>query len=336
MNTILINEYEQIYRMLGARVRKIENQSILVTGATGLIGGYLVEFLVWMNEQHNANIKICAVATSPYNRTGVEYIQCDLSAHDSFQTNRKFNYIIHAASPTDPTIYATNPIGVMKTNIVGTTQILDVAARSNAQVVFLSSGEVYGHNRDHDFTEHDPCMVDTRTARACYPGAKIAAEALCQSYAQTHNLHINIVRPGFVYGPNISDKSMRVNAQFLRQAMARKNILLNSQGNQRRSWIYVADVVSGILFVLLGAQRGDVFNIAVPQAVATIYEYAKALAQITGVNVEIADGARDVIMADSVLNADGLMTLGWRAQYSLESGLRQTVEIKSLACIDTE
>ncbi|MBR1953532.1 MAG: NAD-dependent epimerase/dehydratase family protein [Alphaproteobacteria bacterium] len=278
MNTILINEYEQIYNMLGERVQEFENQSILVTGATGLIGGYILDFLVWMNKQHNANIQIYAVATSYCERDGVKYIQCDLSIPNSLSIKTKFHQIIHAAGPTDPTIYATNPIGVMKTNIIGTMQILDVAVQSNARVVFLSSGEVYGHNRDHDFTECDPCIVDTRTARACYPAAKIAAEALCQSYAQTHNLYINIVRPGFVYGPNIADKSMRVNAQFLRQAMARKNILLNSQGNQRRSWVYVADVASGILFVMLNASRGDNYNIANNKSVATIYQYACTMA----------------------------------------------------------
>ncbi len=336
MNTILINEFVQIYNMLGDSVQKIKNQSILVTGATGLIGGYILDFLVWMNKQHNTNIQIYAIATSHCERYGVNYIQCDLSIPNSLSIKTKIHRIIHAAGPTDPTIYATNPIGVMKTNIIGTMQILDVAVQSNARVVLLSSGEVYGHNRDHDFTECDPCIVDTRTARACYPAAKIATEALCQSYAQTHNLHINIVRPGFVYGPNVADKSMRVNAQFLRRAMVEKNILLKSQGNQRRSWVYVADVASGILFVMLNASRGDDYNIANNKSVATIYQYACTMAQIAGVNVEIANGARGAIRADSVLNADRLMCLGWRPQYGLESGIRQTLKIKSLSCTVAE
>ena len=330
MNTILEHELEQIYRELGNRTDAFANQSILITGATGLIGSYLVDFFVWLNKNHNSNVKIFATATSARHSpdSNITYIQCDLSIPNTFNSTHKFDRIIHAAGPTDPKIYAQNPAGVMKTNIIGTMQILDTAIKSNTQVLFISSGEVYGNNTDHAFTEQDKCTIDTRTARACYPAAKAACEALCQSYANMHDLHINIVRPGFVYGPNISDTSSRVNAYFLRSAISGTNIVLNSYGNQKRTWVYVADTASAILHVLLNAPRGEIYNIAAPQSVATIYEHACELANITGINVEIAPNATMATNADSVLDATKLTTLGWRAHYDLATGLKHCVLLK--------
>ncbi len=336
MNTILTNEFEQIYKLVGGQIGKWAGQSVLITGATGLIGGYLVDFFIWLNQVHNTNIKIYATTRAKKQHDGVSYIQCDLSVPNSFNPVYKFDRIIHAASPTDPSVYAQNPIGVMKTNIIGTMQILDTAIKTGAQVLFISSGEVYGNNTDHAFAENDKCTVNTQTARSCYPAAKVACESLCQSYAQTHGLHVNIVRPGFVYGPNISDKSMRVNAQFLQSAIMGKNLILSSRGNQRRSWVYVADVVGAILYVMSNARRGEIYNIANPMSVASIYEYARTMAQVAGVNVLFAPNATTAINADSILDTTKLINLGWRAQWDLESGIKNTFDIKSLACIDTE
>ena len=328
MNTILTTEFEHIYNTLGDRVGALSNKTILITGATGLIGSYIVDFLIWLNNLHDTNIKIVATATSPDPQIGIEYIQCDLSVPNAFNPTHKFDYIIHATGPTDPVIYAQNPADVMKTNIISTIQILEQASKKNAQILYISSGEIYGNNTDHAFTESDKCQINLNTARACYPAAKAACEALCQSYAQMHNLHTNIVRPGFVYGPNVSDTSMRVNAQFLRNAIAGKNLTLQSQGNQKRSWVYVADTASAILCVMLNAPQGEAYNIAPPQSTATIYEYACAMARTAGVNVEISPTATATTNADSVLDAAKLINLGWQPQYDLEQGIKHTLQQK--------
>ena len=332
MNTILMTEFERVYGILGDRVGAFANQTILITGATGLIGSWVVNFFKWMNVRHNANIQIVATATSQNSQNGVEYIQCDLSIPNSFDSKRKFDRIIHAAGPTDPVIYAKNPAGVMKTNFIGTMQILDNAIKTGAQVLFISSGEVYGNNTDHAFTEDDKCTINTQAARSCYPAVKVACESLCQSYAAMNDLHINIVRPGFVYGPNISDKSTRVNAQFLRCAIAGKNLALGSRGNQRRSWVYVADAASAILYVMLNAPRGGVYNIATPDSVASIYEYACIMARVAGVNVDVAPNAPVATNADSILSGKKLITMGWQPQWGLEYGIQNTI----FSCVNAE
>ena len=340
MNTILISEMEKIRTILGEQLNTLCNKSVLVTGATGLIGSYVVDFLVYMNTQYNMDIHITAVATNKNrlkSRFGkhknLKFIQSNLDVPGTFKSRQKFDMIIHAACPTDPKIYADAPADIIKTNVIGTIQMLDVARKSNARFLFVSSGEVYGHNTDHIFTEKDTLNVDARTTRACYPASKITAEVLCQSYAQMYNMHINIVRPCFVYGPNIGRAAARVNAMFLKAAINKKNIVLNSAGNQMRSWCHVADAAGAILCVLLNAPCGDVYNIVGKNSNATIYQFACQLAQITNVNVEMPTNCKKIYGADSVISGRKITKLGWKPQYDLKNGLKHTVDIESLTCI---
>lgn len=337
---------DDIRYILGEGTESLRGRRILITGATGLIGLYMIDFLIWLNQQYDMDLKIYAAAQSleklnkrfGNQKQNLIFLECDLSLPETFTTQEQFDFIIHGASPTDPAIFATNPIGVINTNIIGTMQILGNAIKSNARFLFISSGEVYGHNTGKSFTESDPAIISTQTSRLCYPAAKIACEAACISAAQMHNLDINIVRPCFIYGHTISDTSSRVNAQFQRQVISGQNILLKSAGNQVRSWCYVADTVSAILYVLCNGISGETYNIANPESVASIYEYASILANIAGVEVNFAPGATHnrAKKSDSILNADKLLALGWRPVFDLKTGLQHSFALKSLACVYNE
>lgn len=334
MNAILLTEFDDIYKRLESVLHKLNNKAILITGATGLIGCYLVKFLLYLNERHNMGINIYATSTSLqklYDRFGSEnanlhYLQMDLSVSVKF--HRKFNFVIHAAGVTSPDVFANNPVGVMRTNLIGTMSVLDSAIMAHGgRFLFISSGEIYGNNiTDVPFVETDNGNINCTVVRSGYPESKRACETLCMSYEQQYGIHVNVARLCYIYGPTITQNSMRVDAQCLRAALNGENIVLNTMGNQRRTWCYVADATAGILQILLCAKSGAVYNVAHTKSIATIFEYATTLANIAGVRVCIS--ANIYGGGNSILDGTKLIELGWQPQYDLQTGLLHTFNIK--------
>ena len=330
MNAIMIAEFEKIRAALGDEICKMQGRAILITGATGLIGSYLTEFLIYMNENHALGVQIFAASSSPdklaarfgVSRNDLQFEVADLSRQFIFP--RKYDYVIHAASPAHPAAYMNNPVGVMRVNMFGTMSVLDSAIAQNGRMVFISSGEVYGASQG-PFDETCMCLTDLQNVRTCYGESKRAAEVLCISHAAQYGTNVNIARPCHVYGPTITDINTRADAQFLRRAACGQNIELHSTGRQRRSWCYVADAAAGILRILLCGNAGDAYNIANPASVATILEFAQTMANIAGVGV-VCSGT-DTSAPDCILNATKLMQIGWMPEYDQAAGLRHTLDI---------
>lgn len=336
MNSILVNEYAEIYADLGDIYAELTNARILITGATGLIGAYIVDFLLYMNEFHGLNMQIFATSTSGEKLIqrfgcasgGLHFIIADFCA----PTNRlgTFDYIIHSASPAHPDAYLHNPVGVMKANIIGTISLLDNIIGTHTRFVFISSGEIYGHNiAGRPFVETDVGAVDTMSLRACYPEAKRAAETLCVSYMSQYNADIVVVRPGHVYGPGVIAENNRADAQFLRSAIAGEMLKLTGDGMQTRTWCYVADAVSAILRVMMRGTRGGAYNIGTRESVATLRVFAETMARMAGVCASYGNASSSgEAKPDSILDGTRLIGIGWRAKYNLERGLAHTLAVK--------
>lgn len=331
MNPIVINEFDEIFQSLGDDIiAQMRGRLILITGACGLIGSYLTDFLSWMNATHGLNCQIWAHGSSRDklcrrfgDGTDLHFIEMDMACPTQFP--HRFDYIIHLASPAHPAAYAQNPVGVMRANIIGTDALLAGALAHGGRFLFVSSGEIYGHNNGAAFVETDMGTISTTTVRSCYPESKRAAETLCISHAAQYGTHVVIARPCYVYGPTITDSNTRADADFLRAAIDGRDIVLTGSGTQCRTWCYVADVAAAMLQILLRGKSGDVFNIASPHSVASICQYAEILANIAGVHVHIGNAPA---CGDSILDGTRLMNLGWRPKYDLTRGLRHTFEIK--------
>lgn len=339
INNIQMCEFKEIDKNFN--FEGLKDKSILITGANGLIGSYVIDYLTYLNSQKMYNIKIFAMSRSLEKmekrfakHPNLFYIEQDLNK--PLFLNNTFDFIIHAASNAHPLAFSKDPVGTMKTNLLGTMNLLEsIKDNQNTKFLYISTGEIYGNNVDKAFTEKDCGAVDSKLARSCYPESKRAAETLCMAYSQQYGIHTNVARLCYVYGPTITQDNSRADAQFLRNALDKKDIVLKSEGLQKRTYCYVADVVSALLTILTKAPSTEVYNIANKNSIVSIKEYAQTLANLAGTNLkfEIPNELEKrgySKSADSILDAQKLSQLGWIPQYDIKSGLEHTLKIKEM------
>lgn len=340
MYKLLKKDFEEVCINLPFDLKELHKKSFFITGASGLIGSYFIYFLDYLNREYDLAIKITALSRSKckleesFKGLDVEILEQDLNEKFVFDINA--DYVIHAASNAHPLAYSKDPVGTMKTNLLGTMNLLESIRKTETKFLYISSGEVYGSNVDHAFTEDDIGVVDSKTVRSCYPESKRAAETLCMAYNSQLGVNVNIARLCYIYGPTITETNSRADAQFLRNVLKGEDIVMKSLGEQRRTYCYVADVVSALLTILLKGSNGHFYNIANPSSIVSVKEYAENLCSLAGVNLRfvIPDEVekRGYSKAqDSILDATKLLTLGWKPLFDIKEGLKRTIEIKKEA-----
>lgn len=318
-------------------IEKIAGSSILVTGGNGLIGSNCIELLTYLNQSRNLHMSITAMCRNREKaearlggESGLRLLVQDVTA--GLDPSSEYDFIIHTAGLAHPLAYAKRPVEVMKTNFSGTMALLDYCTQRKARLLYVSSGEVYGENNGgRPFFETDAGTVDFNLPRACYSESKRAAETLCVSYHVQYGTDVVMARPGYIYGPGITQDNSRADAQFLRNVLGHDDIVMKSSGEQRRSYCHVYDCCSALLYILLLGESGSPYNIANKDSVATIREYAQTLADCGNVKLrfEIPDRveARGYSKAkESILCADKLEALGWRPVFGLREGLKETLQ----------
>ena len=315
---------------------KLSGTNILVTGATGLIGSTLVNALM-----SNPCLDYSVYASGRNMERGQKRFEKYLSL-DSFrfirydvmmplQSDVQFDYIIHAASNASPNAFSMSPVEIVKANISGVSNLIEYGmGHGMKRFLYVSSGEVYGEGDGRVMTEEYSGYVDCLNPRSCYPSSKRTAETLCVSYASEYGADVVIARPCHVYGPNFTESDNRVYAQFIRNILHEEDIVLKSKGEQVRSWCYVVDCVSALLYVLLKGASGEAYNIADPNSVLTIRQLAEMLAEI-GSRKVIMDIPSDIEksvfnpVSKSVFSVDKLERLGWKVSGNMYEKMSKTV-----------
>ena len=269
--------------------RKLKNSSILITWARGLIGSFLIDTIMFLNNNSDLNCHIYALGSSD---TGLErfkeyignncfsYIIQDVN--EGININGKIDYIIHLASNTHPVLYATHPISTILTNVLGTKNLLDYAVNNKCKrFLFASSVEIYGENKDNTelFDENYCGYINSNTLRAGYPESKRCGEALCQAYKEEKKLDIVIARIARSYGPTIKNDDSRAISQFINKALNNEDIVLKSEWIQVCSYTYVYDVVYGLLTILINGKNGECYNISYPESDITLRDMAELIAR---------------------------------------------------------
>lgn len=330
--------------------QKLQNKSIMISGATGLIGSFLIDVIFEKNLQDGLNCTVYALgrnkekAINRFSKYAEDphfiFIPYDVKQPIKMEEVDTVDYVLHLAANTHPMLYATDPIGTITTNLIGAQNMLEFSVEHNAtRFLFASSNEMYGENRgDVEFFDEDYCgYINCNTLRAGYPESKRCSEALCQAYKQQKGLDVVIARLTRSYGPTMSMADTKAVSQFIKKGIAGENIVLKSEGTQYFSYTYMADAVSGLLWVLLAGQNGEAYNIADESGDIQLRDLATNIAAINGKSVvfEIPDAVEASGYSKATkarLNGAKLKKLGWVPRYNIKTGMEKTISIlKSLA-----
>ncbi|MBU5368237.1 MULTISPECIES: NAD-dependent epimerase/dehydratase family protein [Enterococcus] len=347
-NEIYLNSIDYALTEFQELFNKFKNKTIMVTGATGLIGSTIIDLLLVANERFDLAATICALSRdekkiikrfeSIYSLANFNAVQYD--ANDALNIDLKgtVDFVIHAASNASPNLYNDFPVETMKSNFLGMMNILELVRQQkeeDTKVVYVSSSEVYGHiTGTLPLKEEDTGEVDILNPRSSYASSKRATETLCASYYKEFGVKTVIVRPGHIYGPSAKESDKRVSSLFVRKAIEGENIVMKSNGTQIRSYTYSLDCAIAILFSMAFGTPGQAYNISNVNSIITIKEMAETIARATNTKVlyDIAtskETANFNPMENASLDSQKLEKLGWFGLFNAEQGFKNTIDILS-------
>lgn len=329
----MINEFERIIKS-NTCMPILKSASIMITGATGTIGYYLVSLLMYYNDAYNANIKLyCPVrniqkAKKMYgNAKNLFFVEYELNQACTFDF--EVDYVIHCAGPTRSSYMVQYPVDTINAVYGGTEKLLHFFKNNGRKgFLYVSSVEIYGENYDADkiLTEETVGAVDTLKVRSSYPEAKRLAENLCVAYANQYGLPIKIVRLTQILGK--SDGDNRLIAYLCDCAKNKQNIVLKSDGKAIKAYCYIADCVSAMLYALVKGEN-IAYNVANEEMALSVYQLAKYVSQkyLDG-SVTIENSDSKIYPKSSVLVMDSkkLRDLGWRPEFGLEESLELLIK----------
>ncbi len=334
----------QLVAQLDLPWEKLKGKTLLISGASGLLGTFLIDVLMAKNAVSDLKCKVIAVCRNGEKARArfshyLHHGDLAILAHDvtlpfNQQELSSVDYILHLASNTHPLAYSTDPIGTITTNIIGTKNLLDLAKSANTErVLFASSVEVYGENRgDVELFEEDYCgYINCNTLRAGYPESKRCSEALCQAYIKQAGLDVVIARLARIYGPTMLMEDTKALSQFIKKGIAGEDIVLKSAGTQHYSYVYVSDAVAALLTILLKGACGEAYNIADEAGDVTLKALAESIAQTAGTQVKFElpsslEAAGYSTATKARLDGSKLKALGWKMETSVQDGVIKTIK----------
>lgn len=302
-------------------------QTILVTGGAGFVGSHLVQYLL-----DRGNLVLCLDNFFTGSKKNVvpflDNPNFELIRHDVITPILiEAAQIYHLACPASPVHYQNNPIKTLKTSVLGTLNMLGLAKRTRARLLFSSTSEVYGDPQVHPQPETYYGNVNPVGPRACYDEGKRAAETLVTGYREYNNTNVAIARIFNTYGPRMLPNDGRVVSNFICQALRDEDITIFGDGSQTRSFCYISDMVRGLVGLMESGQPGPV-NLGNPQEISVKDLANMALAAIPESRSRIVyqglpkdDPVRrrpDISLAGELL--------GWKPTIPLDEGLKPTIE----------
>ena len=313
---------------------KLKNKTVMITGASGMVGSYMLYVLLMLNDEKHYGIKVDAVMRNVNklpeeirNREDVNVVVADVTK--DIPDVGDIDYIIHAASPASPLIMQNQPVETIAANTIGTFKTLELAKEKNAEgYLFISSREIYGQPDEGQefFYENTYGFVDQLNPRSCYSEGKKAAETMCVCFHEEYGLNTKIARLAHTYGPGMSIYDGRVQADFLKNVYHNEDIVLKSEGTAVRTYTYIADAIAGMYRILLDSED-IVYNIGNEAGKVSIRDLAEILVSIypeRGLKLvfDIPEGGTKGTAPYTlgILSSEKLRKLGWNPKYSVKDG----------------
>ena len=300
---------------------------ILVTGGAGFIGTHLCRRLI-----AEGNHVICLDNLSSGSLDNVK----DLLDHPNFtfvrhDVTEPFDYpadrIFHLACPASPVHYQRDPVHTAKTSVLGALNVLELARRNKARVLFTSTSEIYGDPLVHPQKEEYWGNVNPDGIRSCYDEGKRMSETLFFDYHREYGVDIRVVRIFNTYGPGMQPDDGRVVSNFIMQALRGKDLVCYGDGQQTRSLCFVSDTLEALIRMMNTEGVTGPVNVGNPNE-KTVLEIAQIIVEKTGSASKIIFGPKasddpqrrcpDITLAGKLLN--------WKPEVSLDEGLKQTIE----------
>lgn len=324
---------------------KFENSTILITGATGLIGSQIIKTIACYNRIKKQKIKVLAcirnlekakiIFEDIFDRPEIKLIETDITK--PFQIDEPVHYFIHTASFTSSQDFVNKPVDVIETSIYGTNNFLKLAVQKEAKgVVYLSSMEAFGikNNSKELATEKDLGFIDLSNVRSCYPESKRLSENLCTAYASQYNLPVKVARLSQTFGAGILYSENRIFAQFAKSVIENKDIVLRTKGLSWGNYCYTRDTVQGILLLLTQGEKGETYTITNETTNIRIKDMAEMVAnKIAMGNIKVIFNIPESNLTygyapdtELHLSSAKIRALGWEASVSLEEAYKRLIQ----------
>lgn len=322
---------------------QFDEKTILVTGATGMLATYISYFLLYLKEEMGVDLKLLALCRTKskaeitfkdfLNKPYFTLLLQDVSKPILYNGN--IDYIFHLAGNASPHFINTDPVGIVKSNILGTFNVLELAKeKHSSKVIFASTREVYGKNENEkELTETSFGSIDPQENRSCYPESKRAAETIFRCYFLQYGVNFNALRIAHSYGPGMNlHEDGRVMADLMGNVVDGKDIELKSTGEALRAFCYITDAVTGIFYAVLKGEPGEAYNLANETEEISIRDLAQTLVSLQKdkelkVIFHIPDTNTGYCNYKRVgLNTFKIEGLGWKPRTKLYIGIKKTLD----------
>lgn len=323
---------------------RLFGKTVLITGANGFVPAYMLETLLYLNETAGAGIRVVALVRSYEkamrrlghlaNRSDITMLVQDV--RDQYNGPESIDFLVHAASQASPKYFGIDPVGTFEANVLGTQRLLEVARQAKSEgFLFFSSGEVYGLPFDLSTPVKEETFgyLDPTNLRSCYAEGKRAGETLCTCWHAQYGVPAKIVRLSHTYGPGMELNDGRVFADFVADIVARRDIILKSDGSAKRPFCYLRDATVAFFTILLRGTSGEAYNVG-SDSQHSILELAESLCRLFPErNCRVIRQERspdDEYVASAVagfqFDLSKIKSLGWEPTTSIEEGFTRTVK----------
>jgi UDP-glucuronate decarboxylase len=337
MSNILESDINEIVEGIQPLASDLAGKTVLITGGRGFLGRYFTEALVKLNKTLEKNpVRIVSldnfITAGKFGHEALSDVNYKFIEHDIIQPlkiDEKVDYILHCAGIASPFYYRAHPLKTLDVAVTGLRNMLDLAARDHARILFFSSSEIYGDPdpkyvpTDENYRGNVSCLGP----RACYDESKRLGETLCRIYHTELGVKTNMVRPFNVYGPGMQEKDYRVLPNFASRIKGNLPIKVYGTGNQTRTFCYITDAIVGFFRALVKGVPGEPYNIGNPSPEVSMMELVKHIEGVLRKPLKV-----DVVNYPDSYPADepnrrcpdikkASLQLGYEPKVSLDDGL---------------